>query len=171
MRLLSLPLVLVVLIGCAHTNEGEGPPAGGPPPEDNSPVVTPAEVAWKDMTKQQKGRYMHHVVMPKMKDVFVAFDAEKFAKPNCNTCHGKNPKEHGFKMPSPDLPQLPASEKEFMETVMKDKPEMVKFMSGKVTPMMADLLGLKAFDPKAPDPAAFGCHACHTLKGAPQASN
>ena len=38
------------------------------------PVVTPAEVPWKDMTKQQKGRYMAKVVVPKMKVTFQAFD-------------------------------------------------------------------------------------------------
>jgi cytochrome c553 len=183
MRTLLLSFISMSLLTCAttdstsssssssNTNTAAPPPAANgeapPPDEDKSPLVTPAEVAWKDMTKAQRGRYMHKVVMPKMRDVFATFDDDAFVKPNCATCHGKNPKEHEFKMPSPDLPQLPASEKEFMTTVMKDKPEMVKFMSGKVTPTVAELLGLKPFDPKHPDPAAFGCHACHTLKGTP----
>jgi hypothetical protein len=55
-------------------------------------------------------------------------------------------------------------EKKFMETTMKEKPEMVKFMSEKVNPMMAELPGVKAFNPAAPDPNAFSCHGCHTLK-------
>ncbi len=135
--------------------------------EDSSPVVTPAEVPWKDMTKHQRARYMGKVVTPKMREVFQAFDAKHFAKVNCATCHGKNAKEKEFKMPNPELPKLPASEKVFMETVMKKKPEMVKFMAEQVTPKMAELLGLKPFDPKAPDPAAFSCEGCHTLEGAP----
>ncbi len=171
MRLLTSCLVLLLAASCAHSAPAEPatPPPGGeaPPPEDNSPVVTPAEVAWKDMTKEQRGRYMKKVVMPKMRDLFVAFDPETFKKPSCATCHGKNPKEKKFKMPSDDLPALPASEKEFMATVMKDKPQMVKFMNEQVSATMAELLGVKRFDPKAPDENAFSCHNCHTLKGQP----
>ncbi len=119
------------------------------------------------MTPQQRGRYMRKAVMPKMRDVFLGHDPEQFKKPSCATCHGKNAKANKFKMPNPELPVLPASAKEFMATVMKDKPEMVKFMGETVTPTMADLLNLKPFDPHAPDPNAFSCHNCHTLKGTP----
>jgi cytochrome c553 len=133
--------------------------------EDTSPVVTPAEVPWKDMTQKQRGRYMAKVVTPKMHEVFQAYDATRYEKFGCATCHGKNAKEKGFKMPNPDLPALPASEQEFMATVMKEKPEMVKFMAEQVTPQTAALLGLKVFDPKNPDPNAFGCGGCHTIKG------
>lgn len=137
--------------------------------EDTSPLITPAEVPWKDMTAQQRGRYMAKVVTPKMKEIFQAYDAKHFEKVNCATCHGKDAKARKFKMPSPDLPKLSASEKEFMETTMKEKPEMVKFMGEQVTPKVAELLGLKPFDPRNPDPNAFSCHGCHELKGKPDA--
>jgi cytochrome c553 len=163
MRLTVVVPFVLFLLSCAHS-EASGPTPA--PPDDNTPVVMPCEVPWKDMTKNQRHQFMKKVLMPKMRDVFHAFDAEKFAKVGCGTCHGKHPKEAEFKMPSPDLPSLPASEKEFMATAMKDKPEMVKFMHEQVTPAVAELLGLKRFDPKAPDPAAFGCSACHTLSGA-----
>jgi hypothetical protein len=67
-------------------------------------------------------------------------------------------------MPNADLPALPASEEVFKATVMKDKPEAVKFMAEKVTPMVAQLLGLKHFDPAAPDPKAFSCNGCHVIE-------
>jgi hypothetical protein len=169
-------ILSATFFACAHSTpegapppaEGSGPPPGGemrgPPPDDGSPVVTPAEVPWDKMDEQQHRRYMSKVVVPKAREVFQAFDAKDFAKVGCATCHGKKGKENKFKMPSPELPVLPSSEKEFMETTMKEKPEMVKFMHDKVTPMMAELLGEKPFDPAAPDPAAFGCHGCHTFK-------
>jgi hypothetical protein len=159
LRSLAAAVASALLFSCAHSPEGDKSA------QDTAPLVTPAEVPWKDMTKEQRGRYMAKVVTPKMREVFQGFDAKHFAKVDCKTCHGKSAKEREFKMPSPELPVLPASEKEFMETVMKEKPEMVKFMGEKVTPQMAQLLGLKAFDPSAPDPAAFSCGACHTLKG------
>jgi cytochrome c553 len=157
-------LSALALSSCAHSNastEGSAPNVA----EDTSPLVTPAEVPWKDMTKEQRGRYMAKVVLPKMKETFQAFDQKKFAKFNCATCHGKDAREKGFKMPTPDLPVLPASEQEFMNTVMKDKPEWVKFMGEQVTPQVAQLLGLEPFNPKQPKPNAFSCNACHTLKG------
>lgn len=148
-----------MMFACAHA-----PQEGAPPPDDGSPVVTPAEVPWDKMTDDQHHRFMAKVVVPKAREVFQAFDAKGFAKVGCPTCHGKNGKANKFKMPSPELPELPSSEKEFTETTMKEKPEMVKFMSEKVTPMMAELLGEKLFNPAAPDPTAFSCHGCHTLK-------
>lgn len=163
------PFLLVLVLGCARssntaTNSQSGELAAA---EDNSPVVTPAEIPWKDMTPVQRARYMTKVVTPKMREVFQAYDPKHYAKVNCATCHGKSAKERKFKMPSPDLPALPASEKVFMETVMKEKPDVVKFMGEKVSPTMAVLLGRPAFDPAKPDPNAFSCNGCHTLKGEP----
>jgi cytochrome c553 len=158
MRRSSLTL-LVLVLSCAHA-----PASEGPPPDDGSPVVTPAEVPWKDMTKAQRGRYMRKVVTPKMREVFQAYDAEHFAKFGCATCHGKDAKQREFKMPGPDLMALPDSHEVFMATVMKEKPEIVKFMGEKVEPMTAELLGLKPFNPAAPDESAFGCSGCHRLE-------
>lgn len=167
----------VFVLSCAHTDnaapassENAPPPgegAGQPPPDDNSPVVTPKETPWDQMTPQQQRRYMGKVVVPKFRELFQQFDPKHFEKVNCGTCHGKDPKEKHFKMPNEELPVLPASEKEFMATVMKDKPEMVKFMAEVVTPAMAELMNEKPFNPAAPDPKAFSCHNCHTTKGKP----
>jgi len=38
-------------------------------------------------------------------------------------------------------------------------------MAEKVTPEMATLLGMTAYDPKTQQPGAFGCGNCHTSKG------
>jgi cytochrome c553 len=167
MNRLLIVIVSIVCFSCAHQKptSAEAPPAA--PAEDNSPVVTPAEVPWKEMTKEQKGRYMKKVVLPKATELLQAFDPKEFAEVKCATCHGKNAKENEFKMPSKDLPKLPASHKEFMATTMKEHPEIVKFMGEKFTPTVANLLGLKPFDPKNPDPNAFSCGRCHQFEGKP----
>jgi cytochrome c553 len=129
-------------------------------------VVGPPEVAWKDLTKEQKAKYMKAAVTPKMKVVFQEFDPKLFAKFNCATCHGKEAKKREFKMPNPEIHPLPGSEAAFME-MMKKKPsweKWAKFMGEKVEPQMATLLGKPVFDPKKPDPAAFGCGGCHTIE-------
>ena len=78
------------------------------PRNDVLKLVTPAEVPWKQMTKQQRGRYMKQVVTPKMQALFQAHDAKHYTKFGCATCHGKDAKAKGFEMPNPDLPKLPA---------------------------------------------------------------
>ncbi|MGQ0504953.1 MAG: hypothetical protein ACT4TC_06495 [Myxococcaceae bacterium] len=163
---------ILLISACATSNPSAATPEQAHAAvEDSSPLVTPKEVPWKDMTKQQRGRYMVKVVSPKMREVFQAYDPKEFAKFDCKTCHGKGAKERGFEMPTPDLPALPSSEKEFMATTMKEHPEMVKFMGEKVSPMTAELLGLPPFNHQKPDPNAFSCNGCHTLKGTPDADH
>jgi|tagenome__1003787_1003787.scaffolds.fasta_scaffold19769349_1 hypothetical protein len=134
-------------------------------PESTAKVVGPPDVAWKDMSKEQRGRYMKAVVTPKMKLVFQDFDPKLFERFNCATCHGKEAKSRAFKMPNPEIHPLPPTPEAYM-AMMKKKPEWErwsKFMGERVAPQMATLLGLPVFDPKKPDPSAFGCKGCHTL--------
>ena len=144
---------------------GGAPPAAAPAPgaHADEPVVGPPQVAWKDMTKEQKGKYMKAAVLPKMKAAFQTFDPDLFAKFNCQTCHGKDAKARGFKMPSPDLFVLPSTPAEFAP-LMEKKGKWMKFMGETVKPTMAGLLGLPNYDHKAPVPGAFGCGGCHTAK-------
>jgi hypothetical protein len=131
-------------------------------------VVGPPEVAWKDMTPKQKGAYMKAVVTPKMKPIFQAYDGKQFKKFSCETCHGKDAKDREFKMPGPDIKPLPGTPEAFMAKMKTepDWPKWVDFMKGKVLPTMAGLLAVTEFDPKAPDPTAFGCKACHKIEAA-----
>jgi hypothetical protein len=176
MKMLSLPVfagALVVgsfaaLLAIPRTTSAAPPehaaaPAGAAPAAADEPVVGPPQVAWKDMTKEQKGKFMKAAVMPKMKAAFQTFDPDLFAKFTCQTCHGKDPKARGFKMPSPDLFVLPSTPAEFAP-LMEKKGKWMKFMGETVKPTMAGLLGLPNYDHKAPVPGAFGCGGCHTSK-------
>jgi cytochrome c553 len=116
------------------------------------------------MTKEQRGKYMGMVVLPKMREVFRSFDSEKFASIGCQTCHGKDARANGFKMPNAQISQLPNSQEDWGK-LMKEKPEWLKFMGEKVKPEMAALLGVPAMDPQNPQPGALGCTACHMMKG------
>jgi hypothetical protein len=129
-----------------------------------APAAAPVQVAWKDLPKEQRGKFMASVVVPRMKEVFRAYDPKAFAEFGCKTCHGKSARDRGFEMPAPEIPVLPSTHEEF-GALMKNKPEWVKFMAEKVTPEMATLLGAQPFNPKNPQPGAFGCSACHTSKG------
>jgi hypothetical protein len=162
----ALPLLLAIGAGNAQTGSAAPPAApAAAADKDKGKVVGPPEVAWKDMTAEQKGKYMKVVVTPKMKPVFQEFDKKEFAKFNCNTCHGKNPKATKFKMPSPDIDALPGTPEAF-QAMMKEKPtwpKFAEFMSQKVKPQMALLLGQVEFDPKKPEAGGFGCQNCHVI--------
>lgn len=118
---------------------------------------------WKDMTSEQKGKYMKEVVVPQMKAAFQKHDGDEYKKFGCGTCHGKDAKAKKFKMPNPDLPQLPANAAGFNE-LREKKPKMMAFMGEAVKPQMAALLGMPQFDPKKPEAGGFGCTSCHVKK-------
>ena len=44
---------------------------------------------------------------------------------------------------------------------LKTKPDMVKFMSEKVSPAMAEIFGKKPYDPATNE--GFGCGGCHKM--------
>jgi len=106
-------------------------------------VVGPPNVAWKDLDRSQRKRFMERVVVPTMRPLFAGFDGKRFADFGCKTCHGRG---HDFKMPNPELFAL-------TPTVETDKPAFFKFMTSEVKPEMAKLLGLSETD--------FACTTCH----------
>lgn len=126
-----------------------------------------APVAWEDMSFDQRFAFMEEVVLPEMKETFVAFDA-KFEGMTCVTCHGGGVADGTFAMPSPDLPPIPATEEAFAEYV-KD-PEIERWgtwMFETVMPRMADVLQIAAYDPMT-NTGDFSCNGCHTLEGVEQ---
>jgi hypothetical protein len=127
----------------------------------------PPAIAWKDMTAKQKGKFMKDVVVPKFKPLFQEFDGKKFAKFECQTCHGEKAKELKFKMPTPGIHPLPGTPEAFQAKMKQeaDWPKFVEFMKDKVTPTMATTLGLPAFDHTKPEAGGFGCQNCHTIEG------
>ena len=129
-------------------------------------TVGPPEVAWKDMTYQQKKAYMKAAVMPTMKPIFKEFDGKKFKSFNCETCHGKDGADRKFKMPSNDIHPLPNTPEAFQAMMKKepDWPKWTEFMAKKVEPAMGKLLDVPVFDPKNPVKGAFGCANCHKLE-------
>jgi hypothetical protein len=138
-------------------------PAAPAPSESAAAVAAPTTgpINWDSMSKQQRGAYMKEVVMPKMKEVFVAFDAKKYGDMKCNTCHGSGATNGSFAMPNPELPKLPSDMSKFKEWAAK-KPQMTEFMLKHVKPEMAKLLNEPEYDPATKK--GFGCGECHTME-------
>src|SRR3954467_10983130 len=148
---LALPPLFLLNASAARAADAGAAPA--------AKVVGPPEVAWKDMTKDQKMKFMKAVVTPKMKVTFQKFDPKMFEKFNCGTCHGKDAKDREFKMPNPkaDIHPLPDTPQEFQALMAKKPtwPKWLKFMKDEVDPQVAGLLNVTMFDPKKPNPADF----------------
>ena len=175
MRQLVLPFTIAALGGSLLLAAGAGIAAPeAPAAATKAPSAAPAapapaaggKIAWDDMNKEQRMKFMKTEVVPKMKPLFQEFDADKFAKFGCGTCHGKDAKEKKFKMPSADVHALPGTPAAFQAAMAKNPtwPKFAKFMGEKVKPQMAALLGMPEFDPKAPKEGAFGCPACHVIE-------
>ena len=121
-------------------------------------AVGPPQVAWKDLTYDQKRAYMKDAVVPTMKPIFQAFDAKKYANFGCKTCHGKDPQKTKYKMPNRELPQL---DFHLLEQG-KQKPNIAEWMSKTVKPQVAQILEVPQMSKDHPD--GFGCLECHTEK-------
>ena len=107
---------------------------------------------------------MKLTVLPEMKKLFVAFDAKRYQKMTCTTCHSDKGPDVKFKMPNPSLPKLPApGDRACFMAIQQKKPEAVKFMGTQVKPKMAELLGLPEWQMN--NPTGFGCYQCHTNEG------
>jgi hypothetical protein len=160
-------------VTCAESQPAAPPPAtpaaaasaAAAAPEAVAPAEAPApgaSVNWAAMSKEHRKDYMKTVVMPQMKQTFIAFNADRYKSMTCVTCHGDGATDGKFTMPNPKLPKLPNSPEGF-QRLMASKPEVMQFMATKVKPQMAQLLGLPEFTPENKN--GFGCFACHTKEG------
>lgn len=141
-------LFLAAVAACGSSSKSSMPPKG---------------MVWKDMNADQRKEYMEHVVMPKAKEVFAAFDP-KYQTMDCKTCHGPGAEDGSFEMPNAKIRPLPNTPDAFMALMAKD-PEVQRFtpfMAGKVEPMMGELLHMTVFDPKT-NTGELSCATCHTL--------
>ncbi len=130
--------------------------SGSAAPSASAQTSAPSGKPWDQMSHAERLDQMKTVVLPKLQGDFQAFDAKKYEKFSCTTCHGERIKSGNFTMPNPDLPKIGAAEfKKFMDT----KPEMTKFMMSKVEPDTAAAINLKPYDPATK--TGFGCGGCH----------
>jgi hypothetical protein len=109
------------------------------------------------MNRGQRIDYMVKTVLPKMKAEFVAFDAKRFSRMDCATCHGDGVADGTFALPNPKLPKL--LENDLFAKHQQLTPEMTKFMLEKVEPDVATLLEIQPFDPATRK--GLSCYNCH----------
>ena len=136
-------LVLALLVACAH-----------PTP----PLPPPPHGAWDTWSHERKLAYMKSTVLPAERAIFARFEPVRFAKMDCETCHGASAREGRYTMPNPDLPKLVGGKGGF-EELARVQPETLRFMQQVVVPETAKLLGLPPFDMEKH--VGFSCYQCH----------
>jgi hypothetical protein len=154
-------VVLVSFVNIIFTNGGMHPEAAASMRAVRAPHGSAGDSvqAWKDMAPGQRKAFMKHTVLPTMRDEFQHFDATRFEKFNCKTCHGEGAEDGTFKMPNPKLYKLPGGPDGFSKMMQKDS-VILKFMSRTVKPKMAAMLGEPEWTMQTK--TGFGCGNCHT---------
>lgn len=162
----TLP-ILVALAACTHEAAPSAPPRPqGPPvilaaPQHPAPVPT-GKVGWATWSHDQKLEYMKTKVMPAAREMFAQWMPVRFAKMDCETCHGAGARDGTYKMPNPDLPRLVGGKGGFEEMAAREH-DTLKFMQGTLVPDMANLLGYQPFDWRTH--TGFSCYQCHVQIG------
>ena len=177
-RLLTATLLPATLALAACDKKTE--PTNPPPPSDSGAVPASDDgaaaadgageggaedtepgapgVAWHDKTFDQKKTWMGVEVFPKMKAAFQEHDGATYKKFTCDTCHGEDGKDKGYKMPVDSI--YPLDPKDPIKGAMDYDEKVTKFMIDVVTPQMVEMLeGVEPYS--ADNPSGFGCMSCH----------
>lgn len=140
-------LLALALGACGGSSKGA---------EDASAYEPASTTPWKDKSREQRMDWMAVAVFPKMRQLFIAEDSEKYEDFSCQTCHGKDMEMVDFKMPN-DLFAL--SPHDTVGQAKEYDERTTDFMLGAVVPEMAKLLDQEALTLE--NQAGFGCIGCH----------
>ena len=158
MRRCLAVLLFPGLLGCASSTPA--PEAGTAPKQQSQEIeIHGPSKAWATMSFNEKRAYMADSVVGTMAELFEQYDNKRYSGFGCDACHGKNMRETNFAMPSSELPALYATGTEQQKQMVRDKPEMVRFMFNKVLPNMQKLLGAEPWDDESK--TGFSCFNCH----------
>jgi len=112
---------------------------------------------WSEQDRGERMEYMQSVVLPTMRDIFQAYDPQRYAEFSCQTCHGEDASAVNFAMPNA-LFALPRDGT--IAAAMAHDPEATAWMLDSVFPTMVSLLGEEKYNPQtAPD--GYRCIGCH----------
>lgn len=149
----TVSLAATLAAGCGGSSS--------PPPANNNVEATTVAgppKPWVEMTIDEKRDYMAEHVLPTMSELFTAYDPVRYAGFSCKTCHGNDAREQGFHMPN-GLPPLWPSGTPEQQQMVRQHPDMARFMFNRVLPTMTQLLGQPAWDNV--EKTGFSCYNCH----------
>ena len=144
-------------VGTALLVAGLGACGGSGKGADDASAYHPtSQTPWKNKSREQRMDWMAIAVFPRMRQLFLEQDSEKYADFACQTCHGKDMETVDFEMPN-DLFAL--SKTDTLAQAKEYDEKTTDFMLGAVVPEMAKLLDMKALTLE--NQTGFGCIGCH----------
>ena len=102
-------------------------------------------------------------VLPAARRLFQGFDAERYSSVTCATCHGEDGAERAWAMPNPSLYALYPTGSAEQQAMVRDYPEMVRFMHNHLVPEMRAILGAESYEESSH--SGFACFSCHPRGG------
>jgi len=145
-------LAALLLLGCGGT--AAAPATAGTPDALAGPPRP-----WAELGPDERRQHMVHEVLPRASAMFAEHDPQRYADFSCATCHGPDAQARGFAMPNPSLYPLSPTGSARQHQTVRDHPEMVRFMYGRLVPAMETMLGAQRYDEATGE--GFTCYACH----------
>jgi hypothetical protein len=124
-------------------------------------------LTWKEMSLEQRKAHMKQVILPRAAAVFRSWRPERFARVECDLCHGQGADIGIFDMPTDHLPRL--SGELFLGPEFEKHPDTTRLKLDRLVPEMAEGLGLKTFS--LITRSGFGCYSCHLGPNGPMFGN
>jgi len=157
-----LAISTLTLAGCGGSSDGGGDDTSEDSTAGSEDAVPTAE-NWAGMTHDDKLAWMQQEVLPRTREQFVEYDAERYEDFSCATCHGDGANRGEFSMPSLSLPALPATGTPEQQQMVREYPEGTRFMFSRLLPLVQTLLGAPEFDEDTGE--GFSCYSCHPHAG------
>jgi hypothetical protein len=143
-RIVIAGLTAFFVMGCYPKAVGPLGPQGKP-------------LTWAEMNREQRKHHMETEVLPRAAEIFGDWRPEKYAKVDCNLCHGEGATTENYDMPTDHLPRL--SGKLLLGPEFKEHPDTTRLKLKRLVPEMSEALGLKTFS--LVTRRGFGCYSCH----------
>ena len=125
------------------------------------------QLTWAEMSGEQRKLQMRNEVLPRAATIFRSWHPERFAKVDCNLCHGLGADTGNFRMPTSHLPRL--SGEVLLGPEFEKYPDTTRLKLDRLVPEMAGALGLKSFS--IITRTGFGCYSCHLGPTGPMFGN
>lgn len=148
-------LIVATIVGC-KSGQSAGSETAASGSASGSGSIGGEGKRWQEKTRQERVDWMGIEVFPKMKALFVEYDAKGFEDFKCQTCHGETMEMLDFSMPGV-IYALSASDP--VGEAREYDAEMTAFMTDVVLPEMAALLNTTPYDPATQ--TGLGCFDCH----------
>jgi hypothetical protein len=119
----------------------------------------PAVDEWRHLSFEQRHEQMTFVVHPIVAEHYQEFYATEAPMLTCRSCHGKDAERHRYQIAYTPIDDLKPSRVRELYLPGAEVSDEQRFKRDVITPLMARLLGVPAYDPQTG--RGFSCLGCH----------